>query len=95
MFSYGGITFENYRGQGDVRIEDDEARVVPLGVPELFRQIFAPADMMSAVNTLGKVKYSLAVPDPSARTSHRDGSPVQPITFCTRPRVLRRLVIGA
>jgi hypothetical protein len=94
-FQYGNITFENYRGQGAVKIADDEARVIPLGVPELFVQLFSPADIMSAVNTMGQVKYALAVPDPSGKDKFIEME-VQsnPITYCTRPRVLRRLLLG-
>lgn len=95
-FQYGGILFENYRGQGAVKIADDEARVFPLGVPELFVQLFAPADTMGAVNTMGEVKYAMAAPDPSGKDKFISLE-VQsnPITYCTRPRVLRRLLAGA
>ncbi len=50
-FSFGGITFEEYRGQatdiaGTVRkfIADDEAHFFPLGTASTFRTFFAPAD---------------------------------------------------
>lgn len=92
-FTYAGVTWENYRGFGPVSIPDDEARIIPLGVPKLFRQLFAPADTMDAVNTMGKVKYSFAGLDPSGKNKFIDLE-VQsnPLTYCTRPAVLRRLV---
>lgn len=94
-FSYAGVTWENYRGAGPVRIADDEARIFPLGVPGLFRQLFAPADVMEYVNTPGQVKYSLAGLDPSGKNKFIDLE-VQsnPITYCTRPAVLRKFVIA-
>jgi hypothetical protein len=96
IFSYGGVTWENYRGAGAVKIADDEARIFPLGVPGLFRNLFAPADTMEAVNTLGLPKYSMASMDPSGKGKFMDLE-VQsnPIIYCTRPGVLRRVVIGS
>lgn len=96
IFQYGDVTWENYRGTGAVKIETDEARIIPLGVPGLFRQVFAPADVMEAVNTLGLVKYSLAGPDPSGKNKFISLE-VQsnPITYCTRPAVLQRVMLGA
>ena len=59
-FTFGGITFEEYRGQatdaaGNVRkfIADDEAHFFPLGTANTFRTHFAPADFNVAANTLG------------------------------------------
>lgn len=94
IVTYGGITFENYRGQGAVKIEDDEARVFPLGVPGLFRQLFAPADTMAAVNTMGQVKYAFAAPDPSGFDKFIAlESQSNPITYCSRPAALRTLTL--
>lgn len=91
-FSYGGVQWENYRGQGAVAIDTNHARVVPLGVPELFKTLFAPADTMAAVNTLGLPKYASAVPDPSGHDKFIEvASQANPINFCTRPAVLRKL----
>lgn len=91
-FAYGGVVWENYRGQGAVEIADNEARLFPLGVPGLFKQLFSPADTMDAVNTLGQVKYSLAVPDPSGKNKFIElETQSNPITYCSRPGVLRKL----
>lgn len=94
-FNYGGVTWENYRGSGAVKIADDEARIFPLGVPGLFQQLFAPADTMQAANTLGEVKYAMAAPDPSGKDKFLElECQSNPITYCTRPRVLRKFVAG-
>lgn len=94
-FTYGNVTWENYRGQGAVALAPDEARIFPLGVPGLFAQLFAPADTMDAVNTLGQVKYALAAPDPSGKNKFIAlEAQSNPITYCTRPKVLQRVVLG-
>lgn len=94
-FRFGGASWENYRGSGSVKIAADEARLIPLGVPELFQQLFAPADTMDAVNTPGLVKYSFAGLDPSGKNKFIDLE-VQsnPITYCTRPKVLRKFKLS-
>lgn len=94
-FSYGGVVWENYRGAGAVKIADAEARIFPTGVPGLFQQLFAPADTMQAANTLGEVKYAMAAPDPSGKDKFIElETQSNPITYCTRPRVLRKFVAG-
>lgn len=58
-FNFGGITWERYRGHvnGQRFVGDDEAFLVPEGVPELFKSVFAPANYMETVNTLGVPYY--------------------------------------
>ena len=93
-FSYGGVEWENYRGQGAVALADNVARIVPIGVPELFKTLFAPADTMAAVNTLGLPKYASAAPDPSGHDKFIEvASQSNPINFCTRPGALRKLTL--
>lgn len=59
-FEYQDVLFINYRGKiADVTfIADDEAYYYPVGVPNMFQQIAAPADFMETVNTMGKPLYS-------------------------------------
>lgn len=68
-FTFGGITFEEYRGQatdaaGNVRkfIADDEAHFFPLGTATTFRSYFAPADFNETANTLGLPLYAKQEP---------------------------------
>jgi len=68
-FTFGGITFEEYRGQatdiaGTVRkfIADDEAHFFPLGTATTFRTYFAPADFNETANTIGLPLYAKQAP---------------------------------
>lgn len=93
-FTFAGCTFVNYRGSGSVKIPNAKFRFFPLGVPELFITRFAPADYMEAVNTIGLPKYSKAAPDPSGFNRFiAMEAQSNPITLCTRPRVLRKAKI--
>ena len=58
-FDYGNILHINYRGQiGDVPfIPADTAYYFPVGAGN-FKEIYAPADMNGAVNTLGQPVYA-------------------------------------
>lgn len=59
-FMYQDILFVNYRGKiGDVTfIPTNEAYYAPMGVPDLFQEIVAPADFNETVNTRGKKLYA-------------------------------------
>lgn len=94
-FEFGGIVWENYRGSiGNVSFVDtDSAYLFPVGVPGLFRTVFAPANYIETVNTIGRPMYSKTVVDPEGRWVD---IPVQsnPLTYCTRPGALRTGVIS-
>ena len=59
-FEFGGITWENYRGSiGGVNfIDTDKCQFFPVGTPDVFAQINAPADYVETVNTLGRPVYA-------------------------------------
>lgn len=59
-FDFADITIEPYRGKvGTVDfIPAAEARFFPVGVPDLFLEIYAPAPFEETVNTLGKPVYA-------------------------------------
>ncbi len=65
--------------------------LIPLGVPGLFQQVFAPADTMQFVKTKGLPVYSLMRPE--RQTSSMAVVEVQsnPLTLCTRPLALRKM----
>lgn len=89
--SFGGIDFEEYRGDsaGDVAIADGEVQVFPVGVPDLFISRYAPADYEDTVNTVGLPRYADQRMDPSAPRKRRLLEvQTNPIHICTRPRVL-------
>lgn len=58
-FEFGGANFIEYRGTvGATRfIASGEAYAVPRGVPDLFKSLYAPADYMDTVGTLGVPTY--------------------------------------
>lgn len=99
IFQFAGATWERYRtgakattDLGAPYIAANEARVVPLGVSELFITRFAPADYNETVNTPGLPFYSRA-------TEKRNGKgydlevQMNAVSLCTRPAVLRRLTL--
>ena len=93
-FTFGGITFEEYRGQatdaaGTIRkfIEDDEAHFFPLGTANTFRTHFAPADFNETANTLGLPLYAKQEARKFGRGTdlHTQSNP---LPICLRPEVL-------
>lgn len=93
-FEFGGITWERYRGKvaGIAFIPDDEARLVPEGVPEMFLSAYAPADYMETVNTQGLPYYSKLEPLPFGKGIAGEAQS-NPLHICTRPRAVIRLTL--
>jgi hypothetical protein len=58
--SYKDVTIEEYRGKvGNIElVKPDEIHFFPVGVPDLFLDIYAPADYMETVNTIALPRYS-------------------------------------
>jgi hypothetical protein len=93
-FTFGGITFEEYRGQatdpdGNVRrfIAANEGHCFPIGTAESFVTYFAPADFNETVNTLGLPLYAKQCPRKFDRGTdlHTQSNP---LPMCLRPGVL-------
>ena len=98
-FTYGGITFEEYRGQastaeGTVRkfIADGEAHCFPVGTVDTFGTYFSPADFNETVNTLGQPLYAKQEPRKFERGTdlHTQSNP---LPMCHRPGVLIKLTV--
>jgi len=90
-FSFGGITFENYRGTDDgttVGVATDKCHIFPENVPGLFQMAFAPADYAETVNTPGLPFYAKQAPDPQWNKYVDLEVQSNPIAICTVPRVL-------
>ena len=96
-FTFGGITFEEYRGQatdpdGEVRrfIAENEGHAFPLGTVETFASYFAPADFNETANTLGQPLYAKQEPRKFERGTdlHTQSNP---LPMCHRPGVLVKL----
>lgn len=59
-FSFGGLTFEEYRGVVDGKrfIDAGEGHAFPVGTSETFSNFGAPADFVETVNTLALPYYA-------------------------------------
>jgi hypothetical protein len=88
-FAYAGIMFEEYRGKvgGTQFIGDEDAEFFPTGVPDLFRNVYAPANYIETVNTVGLPFYAKQTLDRKGRFVELDAQS-NPLHYCTRPRVL-------
>lgn len=89
IFEFGGIVFENYRGSvGSTSfINTDKVHLFPLGVPGLFRSVYAPADYEETVNTMGQRLYSRTWPMPNGKGRHIDVQ-MNALQYCSRPKSL-------
>jgi hypothetical protein len=90
--NFGGITFENYRGgtgteEATPFIATDKAHFFPVGVPGLFRTVYAPADYVETVNTIGLPRYAKQYPMPNDKGVFLEMQS-NALSYCTRPRVL-------
>lgn len=88
-FEFGNINFVNYRGGQNVSIDTDKCHFAPVGTPDLFRTVHAPADYIETVNTFGQRLYAMQY-----RMQNNKGVNLEYQTntlhYCTRPRVLMR-----
>lgn len=99
-FTFGGITFEEYRGQasspdGTARkfIAANEGHCFPTGTSQTFVTYFAPADFNETVNTLGLPIYAKQEPRKFDRGTdlHTQSNP---LPLCLRPAVLVKVTAG-
>ncbi|RDE07728.1 major capsid protein [Pelagibacterium lacus] len=92
-FTYGGITWHNYRGTDDnstVAIDPDEAKFFPVGARDVFKKAMAPAEFGPYVNTLGQDVYAMNIPDRDRQAFTRGELYSYPLYFVQRPDVLRK-----
>lgn len=94
VIRFGGIDFEEYRGASStvvggtgVGIADGEAQFFPKGVPGLFRQWNAPADLVETVNTIGLPRYARQYAMPNGKGITLEAQ-MNPLPICTRPEAL-------
>jgi len=89
MLDFGGIRFENYRGAvgGSSFINTDKCHFTPVGVPGLFRTVYAPADYVETVNTIGLPRYSRQYPMQNGKGVHLELQ-MNALSYCTRPKAL-------
>lgn len=94
-FDYAGVRFVNYMGflgQTDF-LDPKTAQVVPRGVKELFKMVYAPAPYQETVNTVGIRYYAK-----SERMEFDKGVQIEcqtnPLAVCTRPAALQQITLG-
>ena len=87
--SFGGITFENYRGGTGLSafITADKAHFFPVGVPGLWRTVYAPADYIETVNTIGLPRYAKQYAMENGKGVNFDIQ-TNALNYCTRPGAL-------
>jgi hypothetical protein len=94
-FSFGGITFEEYRAKatdpttGDLRqfIGDDDAHFFPVGTQSTFKIHYAPANFMESVNTYGMPIFAKQTMEAKGRWVDIN-TESNPLPLCRRPGVL-------
>jgi hypothetical protein len=91
-FTHAGLAWEEYRGKVGSQsfIADGEAYVIPLGVPNLFRSFFGPADYMETVNTIGLPYYARQWAMDNGKGVNLEAQS-NPLHLCTRPRAIVKL----
>lgn len=93
IFEFGGIVWENYGVEdsvgdgGKAGVEAVKCHLFPMGVPNLFRTYYAPADYMETVNTRGKRLYSKQIPMRNGKGIEGEMQ-MNALQLCTRPGVL-------
>jgi hypothetical protein len=96
-FTFGGITFHNYRGSDDnseIAIAVNEAKFFVVGGNGIFVKAMAPADeFMPYVNTPGRDVYAVQELDSAFAATPRFAKyhvHAYPLYYCQRPATLRR-----
>ena len=88
-FPFGGIMWENYRGAvgGTTFVNTDKCHIFPTGVPGFFRTVYAPADYVETVNTMGQRLYAKQYQMPNGKGVNLDVQ-MNALQYCTRPKAL-------
>lgn len=92
-FEYGGITWVRYRGHSNANITAGKAKVIPLGVPDLFIQAFAPADTFDQVGAglSGGPYFANSYPIDNGNRGWYVEIQTNPVMICTRPEAVLTL----
>lgn len=96
MYKFGDIVWENYGAVEDdgFGIDTEKVRFFPIGVPNLFRTYYAPADYIETVNTMGKRLYAKQWTMQNGKGINGEMQ-MNELNLCTRPKVLLRGRSGA
>lgn len=94
IFEFGGITWENYRSGGGATVATDKCHIFPVGVPQFFKTLYAPADYIETVNRPGQRLYAKQWEMPNGKGVNIEFQ-MNALQYCTRPRALLRGRQGA
>jgi hypothetical protein len=97
-FRYGGIDWINYQGSDDtttIAIDTDDAVIIPVGVPGMFRHIKGPGETFETVNRMGRDVYPLIVRDKDRDMWVQPEIYSYPLFINTRPDLVLRATVGA
>lgn len=89
-FQHMGFMYERYRGTSAVKITDDKAYAIPMGVPGLFLTRYAPANYVETVNTIGLPYYAKGEAMDFGKGWEME-SQSNPLNLCTRPAAIIEL----
>eukprot|EP01037_Dinobryon_pediforme_P017839 gene17839-18067_t len=90
-FTFGGITWHNYRGTDDnstVAIATDRAIFFPVGATETFQLALGPAEFDPWISTMGQELYALTIPDRDRNAWTKFELYSYPLFICNRPEML-------
>jgi hypothetical protein len=94
-FTFGGITFHNYRGTDDnstVAIPTAECKFFPVGAKGVFKKAMAPTEFFPWVNTRGQDIYALNIVDDARQAWVKGELYSHPLYMCCMPEVLQKAV---
>lgn len=87
-FDFGGIRWENYRGAvgGTPFVATDKCHIFPVGTPG-WRTIYAPADYIETVNTVGLPRYARQFEMQNGKGVNLD-TQMNALNYFVRPKAL-------
>lgn len=88
-FPFGGILWEEYRGADTIAVAANKAHIFPVGVPGLYKTVFAPADYYDAVNTVGLPRYAKQWLRDDEKGWHLQAQS-NALSYCIKPKVLMK-----
>jgi hypothetical protein len=91
-FEFGGVWWEEYRGSvgGQRFLGANKALLYPLGVPDLFKTVYAPANYMETINTEG-VPFYMAMDQMKFNVGVEYQVQSNPLHYNTRPDAVLEL----
>jgi hypothetical protein len=92
-FSFGEITWINYRGTDDnsqVAIPSTKVKFFPTNAPDAFMRIDTPGEFFDNINTPGQQYYAMTIPDRDRNAWVKVEMYSYPLYAATRPQMLLR-----